>query len=85
MTETELHAAIHAAAREHSAGRFAEAETMYRRILAAHPDDVFTAGSNNYVTWDRGLSSFNDMVNFWSGLGFLVQSGDVIIETERTL
>jgi hypothetical protein len=52
---------------------------------AAHPDDVFTATSNNYVTWDRGLNSFSDMVNFWSGLGFLVQSGDAVIETERTL
>jgi hypothetical protein len=52
---------------------------------AAHPDDVFTAASNNYVTWDRGLSNFSDMVNFWSGLGFLVQSGDSVIETERTL
>jgi len=52
---------------------------------AAHPDDVFTATSNNYVTWDRGMNSFSDMVNFWSGLGFLVQSGDSVIETERTL
>ena len=52
---------------------------------AAHPDDVFAANSNNYVTWDRGLNSFSDMVNFWSGLGFLVQSGNSIIETERTL
>jgi hypothetical protein len=52
---------------------------------AAHPDNVFTATSNNYVTWDRGMNSFQDMVNFWSGLGFLVQSGDVVIETERTL
>ena len=52
---------------------------------AAHPDDVFTANSNNYLTWDRGLNSFSDMVNFWSGLGFLVQSGNSIIETERTL
>lgn len=52
---------------------------------AAHPDNVFTAGSNNYVTWDRGMNSFSDMVNFWSGLGFLVQSGDSVVETERTL
>jgi hypothetical protein len=52
---------------------------------AAHPDNVFTADRNNYVTWDRGLNSFSDMVNFWSGLGFLVQSGDSIIESERTL
>ena len=52
---------------------------------AAHPDNVFTAGSNNYVTWDRGFNSFADMVNFWSGLGFLVQSGDAVVETERTI
>jgi hypothetical protein len=52
---------------------------------ASHPDNVFTDTSNNYVTWDRGLNSFSDMVNFWSGLGFLVQSGDSVIETERTL
>jgi hypothetical protein len=39
---------------------------------AAHPDNVFTASSNNYVTWDRGMNRFDDMVNFWSGLGFLV-------------
>jgi hypothetical protein len=31
------------------------------------------------------MNSFQDMVNFWSGLGFLVQSGDAVIETERTL
>ena len=42
-------------------------------------------GYNNYVTWDRGMNSFEDMVNFWSGLGFLVQSGSTIVETERTL
>jgi Flp pilus assembly protein TadD len=40
MTDAELHTAIHAAAREHSAGRLKEAEAAYRHILAARPDDV---------------------------------------------
>src|ERR1700758_5144110 len=31
----------------------------------SHPDNVFTADSNNYVTWDRGLNNFSLMVNFW--------------------
>lgn len=52
---------------------------------AAHPDNVFTAGSNNYVAWDRGIKSPADMVNHWSGLGFLVQSGNAVIEIDRTL
>ncbi|HYL38117.1 MAG TPA: LodA/GoxA family CTQ-dependent oxidase [Bryobacteraceae bacterium] len=52
---------------------------------AARPDNVFTASSNNYVAWDRGVKSGADMVNFWSGLGFLVQSGNAVIEIDRTL
>jgi hypothetical protein len=52
---------------------------------AARPDNVFTAGSNNYVAWDRGVKSGLDMVNLWSGLGFLVQSGNVVIEIDRTI
>jgi hypothetical protein len=52
---------------------------------SARPDDVFTATSNNYVSWDRGVKSRADMVNLWSGLGFLVQSGNAIIEVDRTL
>jgi hypothetical protein len=52
---------------------------------AARPDNVFTAGSNNYVSWDRGVHSGADMVQFWSGLGFLVQSGNAVIETDRTI
>lgn len=51
----------------------------------ARPDNVFTAGSNNYVRWDRGIQSGLDMINFWSGLGFLVQTGSTFIEVERTL
>ena len=52
---------------------------------SARPDDVFTATSNNYVRWDRGIQSPADMVNLWSGLGFMVQSGSAIIEIDRTL
>jgi hypothetical protein len=52
---------------------------------AARPDDVFTATSNNYVSWDRGVKSPVDMIKLWSGLGFLVQSGNAIIEIDRTL
>ena len=52
---------------------------------AARPDNVFTATSNNYVAWDRGVKSGADMVNLWSGLGFLVQSGNTVIEVDRTI
>jgi hypothetical protein len=52
---------------------------------AARPDDVFTATSNNYVSWDRGVKSPAAMVTLWSGLGFLVQSGNAVIEIDRTL
>ena len=52
---------------------------------AARPDNVFTATSNNYVSWDRGVQSPADMVTLWSGLGFLVQSGNAVIEIDRTL
>ena len=52
---------------------------------AARPDDVFTATSNNYVSWDRGVKSPADMITLWSGLGFLVQSGNAVIEIDRTL
>lgn len=52
---------------------------------SARPDNVFTATSNNYVSWDRGVQSPVDMINLWSGLGFLVQSGNAIIEIDRTL
>ena len=52
---------------------------------AARPDNVFTATSNNYVAWDRGVKSGADMVNLWSGLGFLVQSGNAVIEIDRTI
>jgi hypothetical protein len=52
---------------------------------AARPDDVFTASSNNYVSWDRGVKSGADMVNLWSGLGFLAQSGNAVIEIDRTI
>jgi hypothetical protein len=31
------------------------------------------------------VKSRADMVNLWSGLGFLVQSGNAIIEIDRTL
>lgn len=51
----------------------------------ARPDNVFTGNNNNYVKWDRGIQSGLDMINFWSGLGFLVQNGSTIVETERTL
>ena len=51
----------------------------------ARPDNVFTADSNNYVRWDRGIQGGLDMINFWSGLGFLVQTGSTVIEVERTL
>jgi hypothetical protein len=51
----------------------------------ARPDNVFTANSNNYVAWDRGVKTGADMVNLWSGLGFLVQSGNSIIEVDRTI
>jgi hypothetical protein len=51
----------------------------------ARPEDVFTATSNNYVAWERGVKSASDMVNLWSGLGFLVQSGNAIIEIDRTM
>ena len=52
---------------------------------AARPDNVFTATSNNYVSWDRGIQSPLDMINLWSGLGFLVQNGSAIIEIDHTL
>ncbi len=52
---------------------------------SARPDDVFTATSNNYVSWDRGVKSPADMVSLWSGLGFLVQSGNAIVEVDRTI
>ena len=52
---------------------------------AARPDDVFTANSNNYVAWDRGVKSGADMVALWSGLGFMVQSGNAVIEIDRTI
>jgi hypothetical protein len=47
--------------------------------------NVFTANSNNYVAWDRGVTSPADMVDLWSGLGFLVQSGNAVIEIDRTI
>jgi hypothetical protein len=52
---------------------------------AARPDNVFTPQSNNYVAWDRGVKSGADMVNHWSGLGFLVQSGSAVFEIDRTI
>jgi hypothetical protein len=52
---------------------------------AARPDNVFTATSNNYLRWDRGVQSGADMVQFWSGLGFLVQSGNSVIEIDRAI
>jgi hypothetical protein len=48
---------------------------------AARPEDVFVAGSKNYVSWDSGVKSPADMVNKWSSLGFLVQSGNAVIAT----
>jgi hypothetical protein len=52
---------------------------------SARPQNVFTATSNNYVEWDRGVKTGADMVTDWSGLGFLVQTGNAVIEVARTL
>jgi hypothetical protein len=52
---------------------------------AARPQNVFVTTSNNYVEWDRGVKTGTDMVTDWSGLGFLIQNGNAVIEVDRTL
>jgi hypothetical protein len=45
----------------------------------SRPEDVYVAGSSKPIPWERGIKSTTDMVNLWSSLGFLVQSGNSIL------
>jgi len=60
---------------------------------AQRPVDVFPAGPDpnaSRVAWDRGINSSPDgiqnmhnMIRNWHKLGFVVQQGDLYVETER--
>ncbi|PWU12309.1 MAG: 3-isopropylmalate dehydrogenase [Verrucomicrobia bacterium] len=52
---------------------------------AARPEDVFPSGSSKYAGWERGVKSPAAMIQLWSGLGFLVQSGNAVVEIDRTI
>jgi hypothetical protein len=47
----------------------------------SRPEDVYVAGSKKAVAWEVGIKSWADMVNKWSTLGFLVQSGNSVLST----
>jgi hypothetical protein len=47
------------------------------------PNQVKPQGTNTYQAWDRGVSSYEDMVERWHTLGFIVRQGNVHVEVER--
>jgi hypothetical protein len=51
---------------------------------AARPDDVFPENGGAQVQWIRDwINSADDMVQYWHKLGFVVQQGNQVVETER--
>jgi hypothetical protein len=49
------------------------------------PDEVFVAGEEAQLSWIRDkINNHLDMVNRWHELGFVQQSGDQFIETDRS-
>ena len=53
---------------------------------AARPDDVFPEGGGPQVPWVRDIiNSGDDMVKYWHKLGFVVQKGSQVVETERSV
>jgi hypothetical protein len=51
---------------------------------AQRPDDVFPEAGGGSEEWTRELvSSYNDMVEQWHKLGFIVKKGEEFVETER--
>jgi len=54
---------------------------------AARPDSIYPQGSMTNVAWTRGIvNTYQDMVDNWFRLGFIVDTGDGLpVETERTV
>lgn len=47
------------------------------------PSSVMPQGTSTYQDWTRGLSSYEDMVQKWHTLGFVVAQGSSHVEVER--
>ncbi len=47
------------------------------------PNEVMPQGTTSYEQWSRGIGSYEDMVNKWNSLGFVVRQGSVHVEVER--
>lgn len=47
------------------------------------PNDVIPQGTSTAQDWDRSIGSYEDMVNKWDTLGFIVRQGTQHVEVER--
>ena len=47
------------------------------------PNQVKPQGSSGYLSWDRSVNSYADMVANWASLGFVVKQGAQHVEVER--
>lgn len=47
------------------------------------PNDVFPPGSTTPQSWDRNLGGYQDMVDRWHTLGFIVDQGAEHVEVQR--
>ena len=47
------------------------------------PNDVIPQGTSTVQDWDRSIGSYEDMVDKWNTLGFIVRQGAQRVEVER--
>ena len=47
------------------------------------PNEVIPQGTSTALEWDRSIGSYEDMVNKWNTLGFIVRQGAQHVEVER--
>lgn len=47
------------------------------------PNDVFPQGSSTRESWNRDVGSYQEMVDEWHTLGFIVRQGNQFVEVDR--
>lgn len=47
------------------------------------PNEVFRQGDTDYLDWDDGITNYQEMVDKWHSLGFIVRQADRYVEVDR--